>query len=1010
MAGNLGSIEARMVLDIAQFLGNMDKASQEMQKTANNTNSKLQNFGSKMTSAGNTLFKSVTMPVVGFAVASAKMAMDTDVALRKVNSIAQLSGKEWNKYVNEMKQGATDTGMAYSEYAEATYEAISAGVKYTDTTKFLDKANKLAKGGFTDLTKATDVLTTIQNAYGMSIEDTTRISDILIQTQNVGKTTVDELAGAMGRVIPTAQAQGVSIEQLGASYAIMTAKGINTAEATTYINSMFNELGKSGTDVDEILREISGKSFKGLMEEGKSVGDVLGMLDKYAKDNGKSLSDLFGSAEAGKAGLSLLGNGADEFNKQLQGMNESTGATNRAFEAMKSPASKCKEALNNMKNAMSDLGESMLPVIADSAEMASKFFTWASEMIKAHPWIGKVAFALGALLAVIGPVLIIIGSMITAVGKIIFVFGKLKVVFGIVATFIKTEVAGAFIALWVAMMTTPIGWIITAIGLLIGGLVLLYNKCDWFKDAWNKAWNKIKEWCGQAIDWIGDKFEEFKQWLTELPDKVRDFVDRSVAFIKSLPERFWRWLLMTINKIITWKDLMVQKAIELGTQFITNTITWLQELPGRVWDWLVLTVARVTTWVSDMATKAIDAGTQFVTNFIIWLAELPFRVWEWLMNTIAQVALWGDQMIDKAISIASNFIGQFIAWLILLPVRLWELLTQALIATGQWGIDMWNKAIECGSNFLNTIITWFQQLPDRIWEWLTNTYNKVVEWATNMWNKASETASNFVNKIIDWVSQLPGKFWTWLTGTYNKVVAWAIMMWNKAREAGQQFVNKVINFIAQLPGKVWTWLKNVIEKAKQWAKDFARKGKEGAEDMARKVVNGIKSLPGKVATIGSDIVHGLWNGISGAGGWLYGKVKSFATGVLDSMKSALGINSPSREARDEVGRWLPPGIGAGIDKAKPKLFKQATDMARGLLSRLSVGDLSNSINYTGMIRAMNAPSLATAGVTTNTTNVDRSLNVYIQNFTNNTKEDLPELMERMYSYDKERKKVRGEIK
>ena len=138
----------------------------------------------------------------------------------------------------------------------------------------------------------------------------------------------------MGKIIPTANANGVSLEQLGAGYAIMTSKGIAAAETTTYMNSMLNELGKSGTSADKLLRSTTGSSFKELMASGKSLGDVLGILQQAAEESGKSLSDVFGSAEAGKAAVSLLSNGVDGFNESVQGMIDSAGATDAAFAQM----------------------------------------------------------------------------------------------------------------------------------------------------------------------------------------------------------------------------------------------------------------------------------------------------------------------------------------------------------------------------------------------------------------------------------------------------------------------------------------------------------------------------------------------------------------------------------------------------------------------------------------------------------------------------------------------------
>lgn len=105
----------------------------------------------------------------------------------------------------------------------------------------------------------------------MSADEVTKVSDLLIQTQNLGKTTVGQLSSSMGKVIPTAKANNVAIDQLCAGYSILTAKGIATAESTTYMNSMLNELGKGGTTADKVLREKQENHFRNFQQKERQL-------------------------------------------------------------------------------------------------------------------------------------------------------------------------------------------------------------------------------------------------------------------------------------------------------------------------------------------------------------------------------------------------------------------------------------------------------------------------------------------------------------------------------------------------------------------------------------------------------------------------------------------------------------------------------------------------------------------------------------------------------------------
>ena len=270
-------------------------------------------------------------------------ALDFQDDFAKVKTIMDSSEVGYDSMRKSIMDLSNQTGVSANEIADNVYNAISAGQKTGDAINFVTNATNLAKAGFTDSAKALDVLSTTLNAYKLSANEVGNVSDKLIMTQNLGKTTVDELASSMGKVIPTANAYGVNLDNLCAGYAKMTANGIATAETTTYMNSMLNELGKSGTGVSNILKEKTGKSFKDFMKDGHSLSDALKILNDSAKASGKQFSDLWSSSEAGKAGLVLLGDSADEFNGVLKQMQDSTGATTNALEKLQTVGAKLRK-------------------------------------------------------------------------------------------------------------------------------------------------------------------------------------------------------------------------------------------------------------------------------------------------------------------------------------------------------------------------------------------------------------------------------------------------------------------------------------------------------------------------------------------------------------------------------------------------------------------------------------------------------------------------------------------
>lgn len=255
------------------------------------------------------------------------------------------------------------TGTAATELSDSVYNAISATGDTANAVSLVADASKLATAGFADESDALGVLTTIINAYNMSAEDASNISDSLIQTQNLGVTTVGQLASSMGKAIATASAYSIDLGNLESAYVSLTKAGISTEESTTYLSSMFNELGDSGSDVAKVIQDKTGKSFGQLMQSGASLGDVLGILLDSVNGDTEALMNLWGSAEAGKAASAIAGQGVETFNSNLEQLRNSTGLTETAYETM---ANTLSFQTDMLKTRITNLGTAVYSYFDDS--------------------------------------------------------------------------------------------------------------------------------------------------------------------------------------------------------------------------------------------------------------------------------------------------------------------------------------------------------------------------------------------------------------------------------------------------------------------------------------------------------------------------------------------------------------------------------------------------------------------------------------------------------------------
>lgn len=373
-----------------------------------------------------------------------------ETSLAKLSTIADTSSVSMDALSSELLDLSNDTGVAASSLTESAYQAISASVDTASAVDFVAQANELAVGGFTSTETAVDVLSTAINAYGLEVSQAGQLSDYLITTQNLGKTSVDELAQSVGKVIPLASAYNVEMDNLSAAYAVLTANGIATAETGTYLKSMFTELADTGSDVAKTLQNETGMSFSELSASGSSLGDVLAIIGASVDNDATAFSNLWSSSEAGVGALSLLNAGTEKYNGVLNEMQNSTGAASRAYESMTNTAEFVEQRMTNSANNLKiAIGDSLLDTFTGLNNVLADGLNWLTEFAQEHETlvagltsgiavaallvvgmaglgmaITAVTAATAALNLTTGGLLLAIGGIATAVGFFVSVFAS----------------------------------------------------------------------------------------------------------------------------------------------------------------------------------------------------------------------------------------------------------------------------------------------------------------------------------------------------------------------------------------------------------------------------------------------------------------------------------------------------------------------------------------------------------------------------------------------------------
>ena len=409
-------------------------------------------------------------------------SMEFETAMAKVGTIADESQKPLGDMRNEILALSSETGKSVGELAEATYQAISASVATESAVDFVGTANKLAVGGFSDTTTAVDILTTAINAYGMSADDASKISDVLITTQNLGKTSVAQLGASMGMVIPLAAAYNMNLEDLAASYALLTANGTQTAQATTYVKAALNELGSTSSVVGSTLKKKTGKTFAELMAEGNSLGDVLQVLADSVDGDTTAFNNMWSSSEAGVGMLSILNSGTSKYNSLVQAMEGSTGAATTAFEKMSETGEFAQQRFQNAtENLKIAIGDELAPVLMELQQSGADAMEWATEFVKEHPEVVAAVTALAAALAVLAAAL--------------------------VGVLVVQQVTTAFTKFSAALLANPVGAVAVALTALTAAAVAFGAV---MKDRTSESVKNRK-----AIDQCKDSYDELKDSMEE---------------------------------------------------------------------------------------------------------------------------------------------------------------------------------------------------------------------------------------------------------------------------------------------------------------------------------------------------------------------------------------------------------------------------------------------------------------------------------------------------------------
>ena len=433
----------------------------------------LKGFGKSMSSVGASMTKSLTLPILAVGAASVKMSLDFQTSMTKIQTLVGHSKEEIAQMKTEVLGMAGQVAKSPVELAEGLYFLESAGLRGANAMETLEQVAKGSASGLGDMESLSVVAAAAQKAYGVETLTASEALDKFGVMVRTGMFKAEELANVLGKNLGLSSALGISFDEVGAMIATYTTV---TGSATTASDG----LGAVMMTFAKLDSEPSKRQAEALDKIKMSAEDVKEMLGSQGLQatmqnlqaaftaNGVPMASFFESSLALKSSLAVLGNQTDAYKNNLDAMANSTGFVSEAFsQTAETDAFKMEQAMNNLKIAGTQLGDSLLPIVTALTEKITAFADWWGKLDKGTK--DTIANFL-ILIATLGPTLFLVGKIAMGIGGLVSSMTKYQVIskLATAATWLWTKAQW----LWNAALTAnPIGVIIVAVGALVGAII-----------------------------------------------------------------------------------------------------------------------------------------------------------------------------------------------------------------------------------------------------------------------------------------------------------------------------------------------------------------------------------------------------------------------------------------------------------------------------------------------------------------------------------------------------------
>lgn len=626
------------------------------------------------------------------------------------------------------------------------------------------------------------------------------------------------------------------------------------------------------------------------------------------------------------------------------------------------------QAINMVVSVLGSLVSAAAPVINVVLSIVNAFLSWLNQTLQNNQWlrtlIATVLAAAGAFRLIVTVVTTVKAAMTVLAGAVnaskvaLAAWGAVSSVVSAAGTVITTVLA----AVRVAFMSLLGPWGIVA-AVIIGGLVTLYNKCEWFRNAVDSVFKAIGDafkWIGdkigKALEYVGLKSKESSQQVSESMDQVKNKAQESGEGTAAAAEGAASRIAQSSASASASLDGMGASFANLDASAIAHFTSISNSMMSLTGIGSMGALTNITGMVmnSDMQFMQMSnsanmnmaaVNTAATTNTAMAAENVNANLSSMTLNSNAQLdalSANASTQFSAINSAASTQTG-------LMPGVVGANMSQVDMAaqTSLNNVSMTNQATwENVANTANTatanlatgVVANFQNMQSQVQSAMQGVTSAVEQGCSQVQSSTSSTFSSVASNISSTMASISSNISSSFSTISSTVQQAASQMEQTLQNAFNSINNATSNSMSQLENRIRQAQSTVVSTVQQ---------------LGSQAVSTLQSYYGQFVSAGGYLMDGFIAGMQSRAGAVMATAMSIANAAAAAIRSALAIHSPSRVVA-KITRWVPMGMVVGMkDTAKKAINyagKLATQVADNINYAVSPANLNSDINNIGVTR------------------------------------------------------------